>query len=327
MADVGKFLEVGLALESTPGTPEAVAQKWLKNVSADVLPRAERVVDESNRGRLEDSVGDRVVQKWFEGDIGGILHADAIGYILKNLYGTVNTTTVAGSVKSHNFTLQQSIAHQPLTIFAKDGSVKQKVFGGGMIGPLELNAAVGDYLRFTASVTAMAEASNADSPSYDTEYDFITKDITVKVADAEAGLGAATALPLKDLSLTFDPGLIRNHVFGSYFPSKVYNGKMGIEGSFTLNYESTDFETLYLGDAAKYLQIAIIGAADIGSGNNPSLTFLFNKAKVTDWSRGGGRDELVTQEVSFKAFLNETDSQQSEATLQNLTAGYEPAES
>lgn len=322
MTDIGKFLEVGLALESAPGTAEAVAQKWLKNVTADVIPRAERVVDESNRGRLEDSIGDRVVQKWFEGDIEGILHADAIGYLLANLYGSMNSSLISGSVHSHAFSLQQSVEHTPLTIFAKDGAVSQKVFGGGMVGKLELNAAVNDYLRFTASIQATNEAANADAPSYDTEYDFVAKDITVKVADTEGGLAAADALGLKELTLAFDPGLIRDHVFGSYNPNKIYNGKMGIEGTFTLNYEDTTFQDMYLGDISKYLQIAIIGAADIGGGNNPSLTFLFNKVHVTDWTRGGGRDELVTQEVSFKAFLNEADGQQSEVTLQNVTSAY-----
>jgi hypothetical protein len=71
------------------------------------------------------------------------------------------------------------------------------------------------------------------------------------------------------------------------------------------------------------MQVAIVGEANIGSGNHPSLTFLFNKVQVTDWSRTSTGDDLVTQSVSFKAFYNTTDEQQSEVTLKNLTDAYE----
>lgn len=322
MTQVGRQLEVGFAVEASRGSAESAAAKWAKNVSTDVIAMAERADDDNSQGRLEDSEGGRVVQKWFEGPVEGIVHADMIGYLLYQLYGAEATTNPATGVYQHVFTLQQSIQHASLSIFVKDGSVQQKVYNLGVVSSLQITAAIDDYVRFSANIVAKAEASNADTPSYDTEYDFIGRDITVKIADSEAGLAGATATKIKNLTVSFDPGVIRDHVFGSYNPDDNYNAKFSIEGSFTKNFIDTTFKDLFTAGTSKYMQISIVGEADLGSGNFPTLTFLFNKVQVTDWSRAGANDDLVTEEVSFKAFYNNTDGQQSEVTLKNKTAAY-----
>ena len=165
--------------------------------------------------------------------------------------------------------------------------------------------------------------ANSDTPSYDTEYYFIGKDIEIKIADTEGGLAGATAFCIKELNITFDTGLISDFCLGSLTPADNYNAKMSIEGSFVKNFADTTFKDLYRADTAKYMQITIQGDADIGSGNNPTMTFLFNKVQIQEWERGGGNDELVTETVGFKAFLNETDAKQSQITLQNLTTEYD----
>jgi|GEM_PF-1768085 len=319
---IGRDIQIGFATEATRGTGESTVDKWQKNVTANVVERAEHVIDDTTRGVLEDSMGRRVTQKWVEGDMEGIVHADSIGYMLASLYGKVTSAVVSGSVYSHIFALKQSIIHQSLTLFGIDGAVQKIKYAGCMLSTLELNATVDDFIRFTSSFIGQTATDHTEASSYDTEYDFIGRDITVKVADAEAGLAAAPAIKLKSIDVSFDQGGIRDHVFGSYTPGGVYNSKMAIEGSFALNFADETFKDLYLGDSAKYMQITITGAADIGGGENPSLVILMNKVLISDWNRSGGADELVSEEVSFKAFYNETDGEQSTFTLQNLTATY-----
>jgi hypothetical protein len=321
MQIVGRQIEVGFAIESSRETPESVAQKWFKNVSADVIPRTQKVIDNNKRGVLEDSEGARVVREWFDGDVAGILHIDGFGYLLLNLYGQVATSTVSGSVKSHEFTMDQTTEHPTLSVFRKDGDVEQKVYGGGVINTLELSATTEDYVRLQANVIAGNEAENADTPSYDTEYDFIGRDITVKVADSEAGLGAASALSLKTVNIRFDTGAISDFVLGSRNPSN-YNAKMGIEIEFSKNYVDTVFEDLFKADTYKYMQIKIEGEANLSGSYKPTITFVFNKVQVQSWERAGGADELVVETIVAKAFFNNTDSEQSKCTLQNLTESY-----
>lgn len=319
---IGRDIEIGFSTEAVRGTAESTVDKWQKNVSANVVERAEHAVDDATRGQLEDSDGRRVTQKWVEGDMEGIVHADALGYLMASLYGKVATTTVSGSVKSHLFELKQIIQHQSLTVFGLDGDAQKVKYAGCAVGSLELNATIDDYVRFTANFIGQTATDHTETSAYDTEYDFIGKDITVKMADTEAGLPAAAAIKLKSLDITWDQGAIRDHVFGSYSPDDIYNAKMSIEGSFSLNFIDETEKDLYLGDDAKYMEITIQGAADIGSGNNPTITILLNKAMIMDWNRSGGNDEMVVAEVSFKAFYNETDAEQSQVTLQNLTSSY-----
>jgi hypothetical protein len=262
------------------------------------------------------------VQKWIEGYMEGIVHADAIGYLFTSLYGKVASTTITGSVKQHVFNLKQNIQHQSLTVFGKDGGVQNLAFAGCMVNTLELNATIDDFVRFTASFIGQTAGDVAVTPSYDTEYDFIGRDISVKIADTEAGLSGATAQKVKSADITFDQGGIRDHVFGSYTPDDVYNAMMMIEGTLTLNFTDETFKDLYLSDSAKYMEINIQGAADIGGGNNPTLTILLHKVQIMDWNRSGDNDSLVESEVSFKAFYNSTDAKQSQVTLKNLTASY-----
>lgn len=327
MEIIGRNIEVGLSVEQDRGVPQAVAEKWLKNVNCNIIERAEHAVDDNSHGKLEDSDNRRVTKKIVEGDMDGIVDVDAIGYLLYNLYGAVSSSWLAAGVYDHEFTLQQSIQHASLGLFIKDGAVQQVVCANGMISNLEISASLDDYVRFTAGLIAKSASDNSDDSSYETQYDFIGKDIELKIADSEAELSGASATKLKDFNIKFDPGLITDYVLGSYNPDDIYNSKMSIEGNFSLNFEDETFKDLFLGDSAKYMQIKIQGAADIGGSNNPTITILLYKVKIVGWDRSGANDELVTEKIEFKAFYNDSDSKQSKITVRNNTSEYSVAPS
>lgn len=323
MEIIGKEIEFGIATEASRGTAETTADKWLRKVTANVVERATHAIDSTTRGRLEDGEGRRVVQKYIEGDIEGNLHVDVFGWLLGNVYGAVVTTeVVAATVYSHVFNLKQSIQHIALTLFAKDGGVQQSTFSNCMISTLSLSASVDEYIKFATSFVGSVSATNADTPSYDTEYDFISKDIVIKLAETEAGLTGATALKAKDVSIEWDAGVIRDHVVGSYEPDDNYNSKMKMSGSLNLNFADEVYKDYYLDDSDLYMSITITGSADLGSGNNPAITVLMNKVQFSGWNRDGGADELVTQSLEFDAFFNATDQKQSQVTIVNPTTAY-----
>jgi hypothetical protein len=319
---IGRQIELGIGVESTRGTALTVADKWVKNVTADIISRAEKVNDDNSQGVLEDSVGSKVVKKWFDGDVSGILNPDLAGYFFMNILGDVSTTTVTGAVKSHVFTMAQNIIHPTLSVFAKDGAVSQRVFNEGVVNTLEITANPDDYVRFTSNIICSESASNSDTPDYVDDYTFIGKDVSVKIADTEAGLAGATVQKVKDLTVTFDASAISDFNLGSFSPDN-YNNRLSIEGSFEKNYVDDTFETLFTGNGAKYMQILIEGDAVYTGANRPTINMVFNRVQVTDWDRSGGNDELVVESVSFKAFYNQTDGEQSTVTIKNLTASYE----
>lgn len=322
MQYIGKQIEFGVGVEAVRGTPKTTAEKWARKVSANIMSKAEKAIDDATRGVLADSDGARIVKKWYEGEIAGIVHADTIGYLFYNLFGAVSSSQLSGVVYGHAFTMDETIQHPALDFFLKTGA-SQEVLDNGMVTALEIIAVQDNYVRFTAGLIASSSAVNSDTPSYDTEYDFIGKDITVKIADTEAGLTGATALSLKTVNIKFDQGAISDFVLGAYNPNDIYNAKMSIEGSFTKNHSDSTFETLFNSDTPKYMSITIEGATVIAGGYKPKIAIILNKVLVTDWSRSGGNDELATEEVSFKAFYNATDSEQASVSLQNITQEYD----
>ncbi len=320
---IGRNVSLALAVEDTRGTAEAVADRNVRKVTANVIPRAERVVDDTTFGKLEDAARIRSVRKWSEGDVSSIVHADVLGYYLLNLYGEVESEQVAGSVHDHVFTMEQSIKHPTLTLFVKDGDVRQEKLAGGVITTFELTSTTDNYVRYTANFLAKEGVTDSSTiPDLETEYDFVSRDITVKMAATQGGLAGATALKLKELNLTFNTNAEADFVFGDYSPDNIYNKQFSIEGSFTKNFVDETFKDLYESDDYKYFEIKIEGEADIGGGNNPTITILLNKVAVQDWNRSSEADSLVTETVSFKAFYNVTDGQASQVTLRNLTEEY-----
>lgn len=320
---IGRQLEVGLAVEAVRGVAQATPEAWLKNTTAHIIDMAETKEDDSVHGKLEDQDGRRVVKKWVEGDLEGIVGVNNLGYLLYNLYGTDTEALVSGSVYSHAFSLAQSIVHPSLSLVAKDGGVQQLVFNNCMISKFELNASVDDFLRYKASFMGKTSAVNASVPSYNTDYDFIGKDIVVKIADTEAGLAGATALCVKELGLSIDTGLINDFCLGNYNPDDLYNAKMAIEGTLKKNFIDATFKNLYQSDTYKYMSITITGATAITGVLYPTITIILNKVAINSWDRSGGADELVVEDIGFKAYFNATDGEQSTITLQNTVAEYD----
>lgn len=322
MAEIlGRQVEVGVSVESVRGTAEVAVQKWVKKANATVVERAAKAIDPSTRGRMEDALGARVTKKWLEGSVDGVLHADAIGYVLHSLYGGVSSAP-SGGATAHTFSVDQTVQHPTLTLTVKEGGVVQQSFAGCVAGEAVISATLDDYVRTSASFTGKGAVASTEAPSYGTDSDFVARDITLKFADTEGGLAGATAVKATDVEITISQGVIPYHVIGAYEPSDVFNGEHSIEVKFTRAFSDETFKDLFLGDGYKYAQVSIVGAADIGGGAHPGLVLTLNRVAVTDWTREGGSNELVTEPVTIKAFYNEADGETSTAVLTNNTEAY-----
>jgi hypothetical protein len=320
---IGRQIELGVAKETVRGTAKTTADRWLRKVTASIFPKSEIAVDDTSRATFEDAEGSRVTRTWYEGDLEGILHADMLGYFLMNLYGTVNTAAATGTAKNHTFSMLQTPFHPSYTFFLKDGSVVQETISLGMFKSLSVMAKTDDYLRFKASMIGAVGAANAASPTYGTDFDFISRDIVIKMASTSGGLSGATAIPVKEMSIDWKQTLTPSFVFGGYPPTDILNSDFSIEGKFTLDFADTTYRALLTTDTQNYMQIVITGAAIVGGGSsNPKLDLTLNKVQVMDWNRGGGANELVSQEFTFKAFYNAADGKMSTPIVTSGTAAH-----
>ena len=327
MAEItGREIELGVAVESTRLTPETEATKWVKKVKATILEKVEIKIDESTMNTQEDAQNSRVVKKWSEGELEMNIHADAIGFFLYSLFGTATPSLIETGVYSHALIVDtDEIQHPALTLFPKDGAVSQETFATCMISGFDIDIVGDDFCKFKANFIGGIPASNSDTPSYDTEYDFVGAEVEFKVAATEGGLAGASETKIKELHLSIDTGLIPNHVIGNYYPEDIYNAKFSITGSIVSDYVDEVYKDAWTAQTDMYSRITITGTTLIGATKYASITITLHKMIVTDWSRDGGNDELVTQNIAIKGLLNTADAEAMELTLQNKTATYIPA--
>ena len=319
---IGREIDFAVAVEGTRGTAESVASKNVRKVTADLTPMVEKVIDDSTFGRLEDSENSRIVRRWSEGNVEGIVHVDVLGYYLTNLYGSKATTEPETDVFQHIFTLEQNIQHPTLTGFIKEAGVRQLKVPNLVFSSFEINATTDNYVRYSGSI--MGKESIADTstiPALDNEYDFIGKDVTVKQATTLVGLGSADAIKAKEISVSWETNAEADYVFGDDSPDNIYNKQFTITGSFTRNFSDTVFANLYQSDEYRYMSITIEGDAVLGD-EKPTIELILNKVSITNQSTSAGADDLVTETVEFKAFYNAVDTQQSRVRIINITENY-----
>jgi hypothetical protein len=316
---IGRDIEVGVAL----GDAES-ADHSIQKSTANIFKNVETAEDETTRGSIISGKGRRVTQKYAEGNISGNVHSEAIGYLLRNVWGASESTSEGDSVYSHEFTLDDDHIHDELTFFLKEGT-EEKEIEGAHINSLEISASPDSYVTFTAEIIGEDLVDGSFIPSYSTEYDFIGKDVTIVVADTKGELETEEATEVKEVTINQNRNLNRYHILGSYTPKKIYGPRFDNEITITKEYLNDTFKDLHEGDDSKYLRITIEGDEAIGGTNNAKLEYDFYNVQVTDWSKNDGADDLIEETFTLKAYENtsEATDKLGKATLQNLTEDYD----
>ena len=320
---IGKFSELGLAVESVRGTAEDSPEKCLKKIEANFYKNVEKAEDESVVATVVDVNKLKKTQEVYEGEVNMNLHADVIGYLFQNLWGESTTEDLGSGAYKHTFSLLESITRPTLTAFLKDGEVKQEKVSGCVVESLTISGAMDDIISGNFNLRGVKGVDDTSTFSYDQEYDFIGKDVTVKMADTKAGLDTAEATEVKDYEIEMSTGTQDDYTSdGEYYPSNIYQNNLNVSISLTANYKDETFKDLNDSDNSKFIRITIEGDTDIGGGNKPKVELDFYNAFVEDWERGSSRDEVITQEITLRATYNETEETVGGAEVINKTSGY-----
>ena len=147
--------------------------------------------------------------------------------------------------------------------------------------------------------------------------------LTVDAATLTGGTGVVETC-VKSFNVTFEKNLEADHCMGDVDPQDFLNKQLTITGSIVLNYDSNVFEGYFENGTTKSMRLALVKAGTtIGVGSNPSLVIGLEKVSFQEISFERGNDALVTQELTFKAHYNLTNSQGLDnVVLTNLTASY-----
>jgi hypothetical protein len=318
---IGRKIEIGIGREGTRGTAVAPSY-WLALANADFDDKFEGVIDDNSLAMIEDSQDFKVTKKWSEGKLSGKIGSKTFGYFLRGLMGTIVSAVKETTAYNHTCSVLQSAQHPTLTIEAKNPNQQLK-FANGSIDSLAIKAELGKFVEFEADVMAKLGAASANVPSYTAEENFLAKDVTVKFADTVVGLGAASAISVKDIEIKFDKNLESDDVLGSYEPSDYLNKQMSVTGKIELAYDATTYKTLALAGTLKCMRINVQDTTvTIGASSNPTLTIDLAKVKFTEWEKSSELNGIVRETLTFKAFYSSSDASMVSIVLTNTVAGY-----
>lgn len=318
---IGKLVNVGYGVESTRGTPVAIAGRQPKT-TLTVQDKSESVMDENSRGHIVDAITSDIVKKWAEGAIEGRAYVNALGYLLYSLLGSVNTAS-SGGAYVHTFSMANANQHKSLTIGVKDPDLQLR-HALCMIESLTLSIDNAGELTFSASFKGKLGTTTTHTVSYTTDYGLLGKHGAIKLATDLTGLGAASALPIKSFDITISKNLEMDYVVGSVEPADIYNTLFTIEGNIeAILDDNATYKDVSFSDTPKALRLTVEDTnTTIGTSENPKLNIDLARVKLIDWVPNLANNEIVKQTIKFKGFYSMSDAEAIEVELTNTTSAY-----
>lgn len=324
---IGRFVQFGVARETTRGTAEAAASFWVPWDELSLDDKDERILNDQSRGLLETSIGESIVKKWVEAEIKAPIDDTIFPLFLYAVLGTLATADNPDSnaaVKDHTISVAQSIQHQALTLFLDDPAAGQDYkFALGMVTGLEIMYEKGKFISFAAQMKAKTGATATLTPATATANRFLPHHLTFKMASAQSGLTAASATVLKSANISFKPTVIDDDVLGSQSPADFNNTNFEVEGTIELMFDDETEKTLALAATKRALRFDLINTdVTIGAAANPSIRIDLNNVTFQPITRSFKQGEYVIQTIAFKAHYDTTDAKMLNAIATNITASY-----
>ncbi|MGI1661387.1 phage tail tube protein [Palleronia sp. KMU-117] len=325
----GETIALGVAVESTRGT-FAEPQDFIRlREPVGLQTLVEKVDIKEATGSGMDTQGQELIKSKVEGTVAFNLRFRTIGYLLKSLLGGLSSATEAGEtvVYRHAFSLDTSVLQPSLSFALAKGELQHKAVNGGIVSSLELNFPLEDVINGTATLMGRTEANHADwTPAFASDDTLVPRHyMTIKLAADVAGLSGATAIPITEASIALDRQTREKMVLSSLSPTDFIARLLNVSGSFTWEKDADTYRDLAVDNTARALQIDIVNTAqDIGVGSNPTLTIVLPKVTL-NYSETRPLDDVVTEQIEFKAHYDETEAEGVTMSLVNEKANYAAA--
>lgn len=322
----GEDINLGFAKEGTRGTYAAPTIYLPARTPSGVKLAVDKTLVRETSGGGMSSTGAIVVQTRAEGDVEFNIRARSIGFLLYSLLGSKAVSTLASGVYEHVFTLLQGSPQFPtLSLVLSQLGFQDYKYIRSVVKSLEIRTPVTDLANATANFLAAEEATVADVTVAfdDTDYYFLPQNIEIKIAADVAGLGAASALALKDFSLSIDSNARVNQNISEITPSDVLSLLTEISGSLVMDYTAETAHDAFL--AGTYYAMSITMTRDdidLGSGNSPSISIVLPRVSYEKHDPDRPIDDIVTEKIDFMAHHSTDEGYGIEVTVVNDLASY-----
>lgn len=322
---IGRRQSIGIAKESVRGVGVAPSY-WLNVLNFSFRDVPAKALSEASFGRITGGDQSPVTMIHGEGDMEVELGDQSFGLILYALLGTVSTTGPADtSAYTHEFSLANTNQHQSLSITTID-PIGDLIYELAMINSLSISIVPDSIISYTVSFLSKGSASSEENTaSYTSENKFVGRDLTFKLADTTGGLGAASEVKVKSLTLNIEKNAELSATLSTLHPEDIVNKLFTINGEIVLDYEDRTYFDYITSDDYKSVRINLTGRTVItGSASTyPSWTLDLSKVSFDSFDPDFSLNEIVTQTLMFNALYSTENSDVINAcTLVNGVSSY-----
>lgn len=320
---MGKYIwrkvNIWFGKEATRGTAVAPDLRCPK-ASLDFEDQSEKVIDESSIGVIEDSFDGHVVKQRAEWNFECNVYANAIWYILLNLFGSVSTSGSTGEY-THEFSVDETNQHQSLTIGLADDT-QDRQFPLAMIDSAEITAETWNFVTISSDFKSQKGSNASLTPSYSNDFALLWKHVQVYLADDLSGLDSASSIKATQVTLTINKNLEDVDVLGSVQPLDFCNTFFNVEWSIELLRDDATYQSIYMDGVKKAMRIEIVDNDKTLSTGHPTLIFDLANVIMTEYAKAQDNNSLIRQTLTFRWLYSMNDNSMITAKLINSQSAY-----
>ena len=316
---IWRKINVGFWKEATRWTAVAPAI-WCPKATLDFDEKSEKVIDESSIWVIEDSFDWHVSKQWAEWSFECNVYANAIWYILLNVFGSVSSTWSSGEF-THAFSVAENNQHQSLTIGLADDT-QDKQFPLAMVNSIEISAEVGDFVKSNAEFRSKKGVNASLTPSYSDDFALLWKNVQIYFADDLTWLDSADPIKATNFTLTINKNLEDVDILWSVEPDDFCNAQFTVEWNVELLWDDETYKTIFMNWKKQAMRIEIIDTNSTLNTWNPTLTFDLASVIMTEFAKTQDNDALIRQGIDFKALYSMSDAKMITAKLINSKSSY-----
>lgn len=310
---------MGLGIETVSGTPVA-ATNWIPTEEFSMKAIVDKTTDSNAFGIIDEVSGSVISKEMTETTAGGIVRSQSIGVLLKLALGAVAAPVLAETgVYTHAFTRLNSNAHPSATVIDNNWTSDAQA-PYCMLDTLEIDAQVGEYVKFKTTFKGGKMASATATPTFLTgtaDEAFVASKVTVKTATNIAGLSSGTAITLQNVKLSLSKNVLQIFKLGSTTVDANVNQQFGVTGDFEAIYDATTNRDLFTANTKKAIQIEIEGSTLVGATKYNKITIQLASVQFSTWDKKTGNNDIVTETVGLVGEYSFTDTQTMNVSLVN----------
>jgi len=318
MGFIWRLGAIGIGKETTSWTAVAPTT-WIPFETGEVKPVIESIKDTGAYGVIDETYDSKVVKNMSEIIIGWIVRDDFIWDILMGiLWTSVAPTETEIDVYLHEFTRKND--NTPVTYTSYyDNPVGDEEATYCAFDSLEIEVNSGDYVKFNTTLKGKALTTpwSDRTPAYTDQAEFLAANATIKFADDIAGLGAASAVCLKNIKFNIAKNVVDFQCIGNTDVRSLHNQQFNVSWDLEAIFEDVTMRDYVLNNTKKAMSIEVTSSALIGASEYSQLNFEFARISFSDWGKSTDANGLVMQTMWFDAEFSATDGKTISASVQN----------